>query len=234
MADPTGEGATRGEGSRRSPSARLRAASGRPVVSPLHAAPPDRDPADARTDQRIETELAGWPCHFVTTFGLFSPREIDAGTRLLVAQLAPEPDDDCLDLGCGYGPIGCYLAARAPRGRTLMVDRDFVAVDYALRNAAANGLTNADAMLSNGLAQVGDRRFDLIASNLPAKVGRELYTIFLEDAWSHLKPGGCFQAVLIRQLWPALRREAERVFGQVEKQREGPKHIVFRARRSGL
>ncbi len=219
-----------GVGALRSASARLRAAPGRD--GGVRRAPSrDRPREDPRADHLIETELAGWPCRFYTTLGLFSPREIDAGTRLLIEELAPGPEDDCLDLGCGYGPIGCYLAYRAPRGNTLLVDRDFVAVEYAARNAAANGLANASAMLSNGLAQVGERRFDLIASNLPAKVGRELYTVFLEDAWDHLKPGGCFQAVLLRNLWPALRREAERVFGRVEKQREGPKHVVLLSRR---
>ena len=112
-----------------------------------------------------------------------------------------------------------------------MVDRDFVAVDYAARNAAANGLANASAMLSNGLAQVGDREFDVIVSNLPAKVGRERYQNFMEDAHAHLAPGGSFWAVMIRQLWPALKREAERVFGNAEKVRLGAKHVVLRPRR---
>lgn len=187
--------------------------------------------ADPRADRVIRVALGDRGFVFASTWGLFSPTEIDAGTRLLLETLDPAPDDDCLDLGCGYGPIGCYLAWRAPQGRTLMVDRDFVAVEYAARNVALNGLANAEACLSNGLAQVGERRFDLIASNLPAKVGRELYRIFVEDAWSHLRPGGRFYAVMIRQLWPALQREVERVGGQAEKLREGPRHVVLRARR---
>jgi len=64
-----------------------------------------------------------------------------------------------------------------------MVDKDFIAVDYANRNAARNGLTNAHAQLSNGFAHVDPGlRFDLIASNIPAKVGKELLAILLHDA----------------------------------------------------
>lgn len=181
----------------------------------------------------IRVRLADRDFVFASTWGLFSPTEVDAGTRLLLDGLDPAPTDDCLDLGCGYGPIGCYLAWRAPQGQTVMVDRDFVAVDYAARNAAANGLRNAEARLSNGLAQLGERRFDLIASNLPAKVGRDLYRIFVEDAFTHLRPGGRFFAVMIRQLWPALLREVERVGGVAEKLREGPRHVVLRATRQG-
>ncbi len=209
---------------------RRRPQNGHGPLSAGHAALASARP-DLREDLVIETDLAGWPCRFVTTWGLFSPREIDAGTRMLIGCLEPRPDDDCLDLGCGYGPIGCFMAHKAQGGRTLMVDRDFVAVAYAVRNAAANGLTNASARLSNGLAQLDGQTFDLIASNLPAKVGRELYTILLEDAWAHLRSGGRFQAVFIRHLWPTLRREAQRVFGNVEKLREGSAYVVMAARR---
>ena len=44
-------------------------------------------------------------------------------------------------------------------------------------------------------------------------------------------PIGLAMAVMIRQLWPALKREAERVFGNAEKVRLGAKHVVLRARR---
>lgn len=218
-------------GSRRRPSAVLRRPAprdGGPIGAARPAAAVGPDP---RADLLIEAELAGRSFRFATTWGLFSPREIDAGTRMLVDCLDPRPDDDCLDLGCGYGPIGCVLAHLASQGRTLMVDRDFVAVDYAARNARANGLANASARLSNGLAQLEGEQFDLIASNLPAKVGRELYAILLEDAWAHLRPQGRFLAVFIRHLWPTLRREAQRVFGQAEKLREGPTYVVLGARR---
>ena len=41
-----------------------------------------------------------------------------------------------LDLGCGYGVLGLNMAKSAPDGHTLMVDKDFVAVDYAEKNYA--------------------------------------------------------------------------------------------------
>jgi len=48
-----------------------------------------------------------------TDSGVFSPGRLDPGTRLLLERApAPPPDGDLLDLGCGYGPIACVLAAR--------------------------------------------------------------------------------------------------------------------------
>ncbi len=55
---------------------------------------------------------------FYTTWGLFSPRTIDDGSRLLLDHLELEPADDCLDLGCGYGVLGLCMARAAPQGRT--------------------------------------------------------------------------------------------------------------------
>ena len=38
---------------------------------------------------------------FHSTWGLFSPREIDAGSRILIDRMEIKPADITLDLGCG-------------------------------------------------------------------------------------------------------------------------------------
>ena len=103
-----------------------------------------------RQDIVFSETLKGQHLNFHTTWGTFSPREIDAGTVMLLDYMEFRETDDCLDLGCGYGPIGMTMARLAPQGRTLMVDRDFIAVEYANANIARNGITNAEAQLSNG------------------------------------------------------------------------------------
>jgi len=180
-----------------------------------------------RADIDFSVELRGRALHLYSTWGLFSPREIDEGTRLLLDHVEVTPGDDCLDLGCGYGPIGLTLAALAPAGRTLMVDKDFIAVDYANRNAARNGLTNAHAQLSNGFAQVDPGlRFDLIASNIPAKVGKELLAILLHDAHARLRPGGRLYVVTINGLRQYMKRNLGEVFGNYDKLKQGPHYTV--------
>jgi len=180
-----------------------------------------------RADIDFSAELGGRVLHLYSTWGLFSPREIDEGTRLLLDHVEVTPGDDCLDLGCGYGPIGLTLAALAPAGRTLMVDKDFIAVDYANRNAARNGLTNAHAQLSNGFAQVDPGlRFDLIASNIPAKVGKELLAILLHDAHARLRPGGRLYVVTINGLRQYMKRNLGEVFGNYDKLKQGPHYTV--------
>jgi 16S rRNA G1207 methylase RsmC len=192
-----------------------------------------RDLDRLREDIRLEARLGGRTLTLASTWGLFSPREIDEGTRLLLERLLEvAPDAHCLDLGCGYGPIGLALAALAPGGQTLLVDKDFVAVEYANRNARANRLDNARAILSNGLDQVPEGlRFDLIASNIPAKVGKELLTILLHDCRDRLNPGGRFYAVTINGLREFMKRNLLEVFGSYDKLKQGPHYTVALAER---
>lgn len=189
--------------------------------------------AALRAPIQLETDLRGQRLRFESTWGLFSPREIDEGTRLLLQQVKLEPDADCLDLGCGYGPIGLTLASLAPRGQTLMVDKDFVAVEFAQRNAALNRLTNARSLLSNGFAQIPpELRFDLIASNVPAKVGKELLSILLHDAHARLRPGGQLYLVTISGLRAFIKRNLQEVFGNYDKLKQDAHYTVALAERT--
>ena len=163
-----------------------------------------------------------------TTWGLFSPRAIDDGSRLLLDHLELDEADDCLDLGCGYGVLGLSMARSAPRGHTLMVDKDFVAVDYAERNRVHNRIENASSLLSNGFDQVPRQQFDVIVSNIPAKVGKEMLYIYLFDALDYLKPGGSFYIVTITGLRQFFKRGFNEVFGHYEKIKQGKTYTVAR------
>ncbi len=177
-----------------------------------------------RADLAIEYE----GLRFATTWGLFSPRAIDEGSRLLLDYLELEPDSNCLDLGCGYGVLGLVMAQRAPDGHTLLVDKDFVAVDYAEKNRRANRIDNASCQLSNGFDQVPLQQFDVIVSNIPAKVGKEMLYIYLFDALEYLRPGGSFYIVTITGLRQFFKRGFGEVFGHYEKIKQGKTYTVAR------
>ena len=183
-----------------------------------------------RQDIQFETTLADQPLQFVSTWGLFSPREIDEGSRLLLRYVDPNPTDNCLDLGCGYGPIGITLAKLAPGGETLLVDKDFMAVEYSNRNIKLNALNNARAMLSNGFDHIDPgMNFDLIASNIPAKVGKELLTLILHDARARLNPQGRLYVVTINGLRQFMKRYLTEIFGNYKKLKQGKQYTVAMA-----
>lgn len=180
-----------------------------------------------RKDLRFSDTLAGKELQFQTTWGLFSPREIDEGTHLLLKHMNVNSGDYCLDLGCGYGPVGLAMAAQAPEGKTFLLDKDFVAVEYSNKNAELNGLSNAQAVLSNGFNQVDkSQSYDVIASNIPAKVGKELLTLLLHDAKDLLKPGGQFYVVTVNGLRMFMKRNFNEVFGNYKKLKQGSHYTV--------
>ena len=190
---------------------------------------------ELKKDLHIEANLAGKALKFATTWGIFSPREIDSGTDLFLKYLEIKPDEIALDIGCGYGPIGLAIAANAPQGMVHMVDKDFVAVDFSNKNAELNGLKNAQAYLSNGLSNVPKNiQFTTVVSNIPAKVGKEMLSIMLHDVHQQLAPGGQFVVVTINGLRQYMKRNFMDVFGNYEKVKQGKDYTISRCVKHGL
>ena len=188
---------------------------------------------ELKQDIIFPATLAGHSLTFHSTWGLFSPKAIDEGTDLLVRYLEIPSNARVLDLGCGYGPLGITMAKMAPRGSVDLVDKDFVAVDYTTKNIAANNLTNARAYLSNGFAQVPEgETYDVIVSNIPAKIGGELLSIFLSDAYDHLIPGGKLYIVTISGLKEYMKRHLTDVFGNYDKLKQSKTYTAALAIKS--
>ena len=98
-------------------------------------------------------------------------RGIDPGTlELLRASPAPPARGHLLDLGCGYGPIACTLAHRAPEAVVWAVDVNDRALDLTARNAAALGLPAVRAVRPDGVP--ASVRFAGVWSNPPIRIGK--------------------------------------------------------------
>lgn len=185
-----------------------------------------KDIRSLRNDIIFKADLRGHNFVFHSTWGLFSPTEIDDGSLMLINQVEIKPTDYTLEVGCGYGPIGLTIAKMSPQGRVHMLDKDFVAVDFTKKNAQINGIQNCDIYLSNAFSNVPDIEFDNIVSNLPAKVGNELLFLILNDAKKHLKKGGKFYVVVIAGLKDYIKRNFKEVFGDYEKLKQGKTYVV--------
>lgn len=179
-----------------------------------------------KRDIVFDAKLRGFDFSFCSTWGLFSPRAIDLGTRLLVDHLEVNEGNTCLDLGCGYGAIGLVMARLSGNGKVYMVDKDFVAVEHALRNTKRNRAQNCEVMLSNNFSHLPEVEFDVIASNLPANAGKELIRIIFLEARNHLKPTGRLYVVTISGLRGFIKRNLKEVFGNYRKLKQSGTHTV--------
>lgn len=160
---------------------------------------------------------------------LFSTFALDHGTDVLLRHILPSNPKTILDIGCGYGPIGIVLATTNPEAQVTLLDRDLLAVRYSQLNIKKNGVTNAKVLGSVGMEKVSDQSFDLIVSNIPAKIGdRAITEEFILTPLKHLNPGGELWIVVVN----ALNRLIPNVAGKNDlhitaiKKRSG--HTVYR------
>ena len=189
-----------------------------------------KDIVNLKKDIEIVVNLLDNELTLHTRWGVFSPRSIDEGTIMLMKHIEVGVSDICLDLGCGYGPIGLALAKHCTKGEVHMVDKDFVAIELANNNANLNNLSNAKAYFSDAFLQVPNEvKFDQVISNLPAKVGREQLSIILYDALDALKTGGKITVVTINGLKDFIKNNFKLVFGNYKKLKQGQKYIVSQA-----
>jgi len=98
-----------------------------------------------------------------------------------------------LDLGCGYGPIACTLAARSPGAAVWGVDINERALELASRNAQTAGLVNVRCVPPDDPSLPA--RFAGIWSNPPVRIGKQALHALLASWLGRLSPGG--QAYLV-------------------------------------
>lgn len=159
---------------------------------------------DRYSNKEVSLHFNGQRTSFSLSQALFSSFGIDQGSRLLLKSLAERIDlgqvGSILDLGCGVGTLGLALKRRYPHMEVTLQDRDALAVAFSEINARRNGIEAA--IVNGGLAfqDLSDRYFDLIVSNVPAKVGdpvlRHLYLQMLE----HLRDEGIAAIVVVNRI----------------------------------
>jgi 16S rRNA (guanine1207-N2)-methyltransferase len=134
-----------------------------------------------------------------TDAGVFSPTRLDPGTRLLLDDApAPPASGNLLDLGCGYGPIACVLAARSPDATVWAVDVNERALALCAQNAVTAGLANVRCVTPEDPAV--PPRFAAIWSNPPVRIGKEALHELLRTWLGRLTPGSRAHLVAGRNL----------------------------------
>ena len=158
-------------------------------------------PVDSYFKKSIAYGCKGQYFTFDVAHTLFSSFEVDDGTDLLLRTMDVAAPRTILDLGCGCGVIGIVLARFFPEAHVTMVDKDLLAVRYTQRNVIINDAQRAVAFGSVATEQVPPGQFDLIVSNIPAKIGDDaIEQEFILEPLQRLRPGGDIWFVVVSGL----------------------------------
>lgn len=190
-----------------------------------------RKPNVESSPAKWKSELRGNSFHFKTDRGVFSKKEVDFGSRLLIESFNPGQDVNLLlDIGCGYGPIGLALAKAFPSASVHMVDVNERAILLAKENAAENNVSNAEIYESDRLLGVNEQQFNAILTNPPIRAGKKVVHEILEQSSNHLAKGGELWVVIQKkQGAPSAMEKMAEVFGQVETVAKSKGYFILRS-----
>ncbi len=145
--------------------------------------------------QSFKTRILGNDIVINSSSGIFSVKEIDFGTRLLIEN-SKINGKEILDLGCGYGIIGIALKKMNPDIDITMIDVNERAVSATKENCLSNKV-DATVLRSDIFShpEIKNKMFDTILTNPPFSAGKRLCFQFIEESAKHLNKGGLFQLV---------------------------------------
>ena len=133
-------------------------------------------------------ELCGKLYTFKTDNNVFSKKGLDFGTRTLINSIdIKNINGDVLDFGCGYGPIGIYIADNTS-SNVDMIDINERALKLAKDNAMINKV-DVNIFESDIYSSVS-KKYDYIITNPPIRVGKKILYDILIGAKEYLKKDG--------------------------------------------
>lgn len=178
-------------------------------------------------------QLRGHTLRFKTDRGVFSKKEVDFGSRLLIEAFQFENIlGPILDVGCGYGPIGLSMAKAFPNTVVHMVDVNERALSLASVNAELNHIGNVQIYESDRLLAVEEKGFQAILTNPPIRAGKRVVHDIFEQSSERLVDGGELWVVIQKkQGAPSAIEKLKGLFAQVDVVKKSKGYFVIRAKK---
>ena len=150
----------------------------------------------------LHVDLRGHEVSVQVSNGVFSSSKLDLGTAVLLKH-APQPPENgrFFDIGCGWGAISLALGFESPNAQIYAVDVNERALELTDINAKNAGLNNIHTYLvEDALKEDELKDIDLIWSNPPIRVGKDVLHNILLTWLPRLKVGGAAYLVVQKNL----------------------------------
>ncbi|RIY19282.1 16S rRNA methyltransferase [Bifidobacteriaceae bacterium NR026] len=150
----------------------------------------------------LQVDLRGHEVSVQVSNGVFSSSKLDLGTAVLLKH-APQPPENgrFFDIGCGWGAISLALGFESPNAQIYAVDVNERALELTNINAKNAGLNNIHTYLvEDALKEDELKDIDLIWSNPPIRVGKDVLHNILLTWLPRLKVGGAAYLVVQKNL----------------------------------
>jgi 16S rRNA (guanine1207-N2)-methyltransferase len=178
--------------------------------------------------------LRGHQFTFTADHGVFSKKEVDFGSRLLIETFTePDIEGDFLDVGCGYGPIGLAFAKDFPHRTVEMIDINERAIELAIINKQRNQIDNARIYISDLFSNVGEKKFAAIVTNPPIRAGKSIVHSIFEQSLNYLLPQGELWVVIQKkQGAPSALEKIQSLFPEVDVVTKKKGYYIIKAKKS--
>lgn len=153
----------------------------------------------------------------VSDSGVFSKREADEGSLLLVKTISEVPlHSPLLDLGCGIGLMALVLKRLQPQLEITGTDINTRAVECARESSVKLDLP-VEFMVGDGTSALTSR-FATVVLNPPIRAGKVTVYRLFQESYDILSNEGCLYVVIRRQQGAASAyAQLERIFGNVSR-----------------
>lgn len=170
--------------------------------------------------KEIQGTIQGISLIFKTSNAVFSKQQLDYGSQVMlesIFSLKHSFKGTLLDVGCGYGTLGLFMAKAYETLACDLVDINPRAVQLAQLSAQANGLSQRVRVWQSDQFSQVDGQYDYILTNPPIRAGKSVVHGIYHGAYRALNPGGQLYVVIQRkQGAPSSKEALEQLFGNCQ------------------
>lgn len=162
---------------------------------------------------------------FITDYGVFSMDHIDQGSNVLLHAIDIKDYSHILDVGCGYGVLGCVLKTLYSKANVTMFDVNPRAVALAKKNTAH--LEDVVVVESDF---VPEGLYDLVVMNPPIRAGKKVIFDLYTQIYRHMTSEGTLYIVISKRHGaPSHQTFLKTMFDEVNRVEKSKGYDVYKA-----